>query len=79
MSSAEGPLGPGLRPEHQRLDSNGTYTAWAEQLRESDQQVDSEDEQFAHAANGTMTAVPRKIAPRRWISSYYEFASHRLT
>jgi len=38
--------------------------------------VDGQDEQFAHKANGTMTAVPRKTAPHRRIPSYYEFATH---
>ena len=51
--------------EQQGLCGDGTYATWAEQLREGDQQVDGEDEQFAHGANGTMTASARKTARRQ--------------
>ena len=63
--------------QDQGLRNDGTCTAWAEQLREGDEEVDGEDEQFVHGANRIMTAVPRKTARRRWMPSYYEFATHR--
>ena len=40
--------------------------------------VNSEDEDFAHTANGTITAGAYKTARRRRIASHYEFALHRL-
>ena len=60
-----------------RLCSYGAYTARAEQLRDGDQQVDDEDEEFAHGANGTITTSWCKAALGRRIASHYEFASHR--
>ena len=44
------------------------------ELRERDDQVDSEDEEVAHGANRTMAARARKTAPYRRIPSYYDFA-----
>jgi len=41
--------------EQKRLCCDGAYTAWADQLREGDQQVDGEEDEFAHGANRTMT------------------------
>jgi hypothetical protein len=40
--------------------------------------VNGEDEEFAHEANSTVTAVPRKAVAHMRILSYYEFATHRL-
>ena len=37
-----------LMLEQQRFCGDGTYATRAEQLREGDQQVDGEDEEFAH-------------------------------
>jgi hypothetical protein len=51
---------------------------WAHQLREGDQQVDGEDQDFAHGANRSMTASARKTAPHRRIPPYYEFATHTV-
>jgi hypothetical protein len=48
--------------EQKRLSGDGAHATWAEQLGERDEQVDGEDEEFAHRANGTMIAVPRKTA-----------------
>jgi GTP-dependent phosphoenolpyruvate carboxykinase len=61
--------------EHQGLCGDGTYTTWTEQLREDNEEVDGEDEEFAHGANRTMTANARKTAPHRRIPSYCEFAT----
>ena len=55
-----------------------TEFTWAEQLRDGDQQVDGEDEEFAHGANAIMITSVRKTAPHRRIRSYYEFATHRI-
>ena len=63
--------------EQKRLRGDGAYPTWAEQLREGNQQVDCEDEEFAHGANATMIARVRKTAPHRRVPSYYEFATHR--
>ena len=63
-------------PEHQGLCGEGTYATWAEQPREGHKEVDGEDEELAHGANGTMTAVLHKTARRRPIASYCEFATH---
>ena len=62
--------------EQQRFCHDGAQATGAQEFHQGDQQVDGEDEEFAHGANGTMTAVPRKTAPHRRIPSYYEFASH---
>ena len=62
--------------EQKRLCGDCAYTTWAEQLREGDQQVDGEDQDFAHGANRSMTASARKTAPHRRIPPYYEFATH---
>jgi hypothetical protein len=65
--------------EQKRLCRNGAYATWPEQLREGDQQVDGEDEEFTHGANATMIASTRKTAQHRRIPSYYEFATHRAS
>jgi methylmalonyl-CoA mutase cobalamin-binding domain/chain len=65
--------------KQKRLCGYGAYTTWAEQLRDGDQQVDGEDQDFAHGANRSMTASARKTAPHRRIPPYYEFATHRLS
>jgi hypothetical protein len=41
--------------------------------------VDGEDEEFAHGANGTITAGNCKTARRGRIASHYEFAIHKRT
>ena len=56
--------------EQKRLCGDGAYTTWADQLRERDEQVDGEDEEFAHRANRSMTVSARKTAPHRRIRSY---------
>lgn len=63
--------------EQKRLSGDSPYTTRAEQLREGDQQVDGEDEEFAHGANGTITVSACKTARRVRIASHYEFATHR--
>ena len=63
--------------EQQRLCRYGARASRAEQRRDGDQQVNGEDEDFAHGANGTITARWRKTARRGRIASHYEFASHR--
>ena len=68
-----------LMLEQKRLRGDSTYTTWAEQLREGDQQVDNEDEECADGANRSMTVSARKTAPHRRTPSYYEFATHMLT
>jgi hypothetical protein len=40
--------------------------------------MNREDEEFAHRANGTITASACKTAPHRRIPSYYEFATHTV-
>jgi len=63
--------------QHQGLCGDGTYTTWAEQLREGNHQMDGEDEEFAHGANGSITASACKTARRGRFASHYEFATHR--
>jgi len=63
--------------EQKRLCGDGAYTTWADQFREHDEQMDGEDEEFAHGANRTKTVSMRKTAPHRRIRSYYEFATDR--
>jgi hypothetical protein len=114
MSSADGPVGPGLQRcgeeeksrryfrehkaierrqircahpgsitdqklmfEQKRFCGDGVRAATAEQLRHDDQQVDGQDEDVVHGANGTITIDRCKTARRGWIASHYEFASHR--
>jgi hypothetical protein len=62
--------------EQKRLCGDRAYATGAEQLRECDQQVDREDEEFAHGTNATMIASTRKTAPHSRIPSYCEFATH---
>jgi hypothetical protein len=64
--------------EQKRLCGDGSYTTWAEELREGDEQVNGEDEEFAHAANAITTAIASNTAQHRRISSYCEFATHRI-
>jgi hypothetical protein len=56
--------------EQKGLRGDGAYATWAEQLRDGDQQVDDEDEEFARGANATLIASVRKTAPHRRIPSY---------
>ena len=56
--------------EQKRLRGDGPHATWAEQLCEGDQQVDGEDEEFAHGANAIMITSVRKTAPHRRIPSY---------
>ena len=65
-----------LMLEQKRLCGDRSYTTWAEKLREGYEQVNGEDEEFAHGANGTTTAIVCKTARHRRISSYCEFATH---
>ena len=64
--------------EQQGLGGDGADATGAEQLCEGDQQVDDKDEDFSHRANRTTAAGARKTARSVWISSDYEFATHRL-
>jgi hypothetical protein len=66
-----------LMLEQKRLCGDGTHTTRADQLGDGDQQVDGEDEKFAHGANRSMFVSARKTAPHRRIPSYYDFATHR--
>ena len=63
-----------LMLEQKRFRSHGAYATWTEQLREGYQEVDDEDQGFAHGANSTITGCPRKTARRKRIPSNYEFA-----
>lgn len=63
--------------EEKRLSSDGPYATWAEQLREGEQQVDGENEEFAHGTNGTIQGSTCKTARRVRIKSHYEFATHK--
>jgi hypothetical protein len=47
-----------------RFCGDGPYATWAQQRRERDQQMNSEHEQFAHGANGTITVSACKTARR---------------
>lgn len=47
----------------QRLRSDGSEAAWAEQSHQGDQQVDGQNEEIAHGANRTMVVGARKTAP----------------
>ncbi len=62
--------------QQKRLCGDGSYTTWAEELRVGDKQVNGEDDEFAHAANGTTMAIACKTARHRQIPSYCEFATH---
>ena len=62
--------------EQERLRGDGAYATGAEQLCAGDHQVNGEDEDFAHRANGTITTGAFKTARRRRITSHYEFAPH---
>jgi len=67
-----------LMLQQQRFRSDGTHATGAQEFHEGDQQVDGEDEEFAHGTNRIKTASARKTAPRWRIPSYYEFATDRL-
>jgi len=61
--------------QHQGLGDNCTYTTRPEQLRDGTKKVDGEDEEFAHGANGTITAGACNTTRRRQIASHNEFAT----
>jgi len=63
--------------EQQGLGGDGADATGAEELRNGDQQVDGKNEDVAHRVERTITAGTRKTARRVWISSDYEFATHR--
>ena len=65
--------------EQKRLCGDGAYAARAEQLCAGDQQVDGQDDEIAHRANGTIATSGGKTAQRGRIASHYEFAPHRMT
>ena len=48
--------------QQQRLCGDGTDATWAEQPRQGDEEVDREDEDFAHVANATILAGGCKTA-----------------
>ena len=66
-----------LMLQQQRLRSDGSDTAWAEEFHQRDQKVDAENEEVTHRANRIMTTSTRKTALHGRITSYYEFASRR--
>ena len=51
-----------LVPEQQGLGGDGADATGAEELRESDQQVDGKHQDVTHRANRTITAGTRKTA-----------------
>ena len=51
--------------EQQRFRGDGTCTTRAEQFREGDEQVNRQEEQYAHESNATMTATMCKTARQR--------------
>jgi hypothetical protein len=53
--------------EQKRLCGDGAHTTWVDQSRERDEQMDGEDEEFAHRGNRSMTVSARKTAPHRRI------------
>lgn len=59
--------------EQKRLCGDGACAARAEQLCAGDQQVDGQDDEIAHRANGTIATSGRN-AQRERIASHYEFA-----
>ena len=63
--------------EQQGLGGDGAVAAGAKELREGDQQVDGEDEDFTHRANRTKTASTCKTARRARTASHYGFATHK--
>src|ERR1700676_2456167 len=65
--------------EQKRLCGDGAYAARAEQLCAGDQQVDGQDDEIAHRANGTIATSGGKTAQRGRIASHYEFAPHTLS
>lgn len=67
-----------LMLEQQRFCRDGADATGTQEFDESDQQVDGEDEEFAHGTNRTKTARARKTAPHRRVPSYYEFATDRI-
>ena len=64
--------------EQKRLCGDGADATGAKELRDGDQQVDGEDQDFTHGVNATMVASACKTAPRGRIASHYDFATHRL-
>src|SRR5438552_15699800 len=65
--------------QQQGLCGDGADATRAEEFGESDQQVDGEDDEFAHGAHRTMTTSVHKTAPHSRIPSYYEFATYRFS
>jgi hypothetical protein len=61
--------------EQQRFCHDGAQATEAQKFHQGDQQVDGEDEEFAHGANRTMTTNAGKTAPHRRMPSYCEFAT----
>jgi hypothetical protein len=64
--------------EQQGLGGDGADAAGAagaKELREGDQQVNGQDEDFSHRANRTTTAGTCKTARRVRITSHWEFAT----
>src|ERR1700682_1931169 len=68
--------------EQKRLCGHGAYATGAEQLRECDQQVDGEEEEVAHGANGThhyqpvQDCTPRADCVTLRIRPPHEAAAH---
>ena len=50
--------------EYQGLCGDSAYTTWAKTFHESNDQVNSEDEQIAHGANATTANFVRKTAQK---------------
>ena len=48
--------------EKQGLCSDGAGATWSKEFRESDDQVNDEEEQFAHGANATTMGLAGKTA-----------------
>jgi len=51
--------------EQQRFRSDGTCTTRAEEFREGDEQVNRQEEQYAHESNATTTAAMCKTPRQR--------------
>jgi hypothetical protein len=62
--------------EQHRFCHDHGHATGAQEFRRGDQQVDGEDEEVAHRANGIITISTCKTAHRGWIASHYEFAPH---
>ena len=53
-----------LMLEKQGLCSDGAGATWVKEFRESDDQMNDEDEQFAHGANATTIGLAGKTAQK---------------